>query len=111
MRGLVSTILRGLPLVLGLSFMVCLPALADVPSASTGKAISGMCAGCHGSKGKATNTQYPNLAGQNYQYLLEQLKNFKSGQRSNPIMHGMTSGLSKTQMKDLAAYYSELKPR
>lgn len=82
-----------------------LPAAAK-PSASAGKAISGMCAACHGSNGIATNTSYPNLAGQNYEYLLQQLKAFKSGQRKNPMMHGMVNGLSLKQMKDIAAYYA-----
>lgn len=79
------------------------------PSASTGKSISGQCAACHGSDGVAVNSQYPNLAGQNYQYLVQQLQSFKSGQRNNGIMHAMASGLSKTQIQDLAAYYSSLK--
>ncbi|MGN8160566.1 c-type cytochrome [Salinisphaera sp. SWV1] len=79
------------------------------PSAGTGKAISGQCAACHGSNGVAVNSQYPNLAGQNYQYLVQQLQRFKSGQRNNAIMHGIASGLSKTQIQDLAAYYSSMK--
>lgn len=79
------------------------------PSANTGKSISGQCAACHGSDGVAVNSQYPNLAGQNYQYLVQQLQRFKSGQRNNGVMHGMASGLSKTQIQDLAAYYSGLK--
>lgn len=85
-----------------------LPARASAPSASAGKAISGMCAACHGSKGRAVATRYPNLAGQHYQYLLQQLKAFKDGQRSNPIMHSNTQDLSLKQMKDLAAYFASL---
>ena len=84
-----------------------LPAAAK-PSAATGKAISGMCAGCHGDNGIAINTAYPDLAGQNYQYLLAQLKAFKDGSRTNPIMHSMVSGLSLTQMQDISAYYASL---
>jgi len=78
------------------------------PSASSGKAISGQCAACHGSDGIAVNSKYPNLAGQNYKYLVQQLHRFKSGKRNNAIMHGIASGLSKQQIKDLAAYYSSL---
>lgn len=83
-------------------------AVAD-PSASTGKAISGQCAACHGSDGIAVNSQYPDLAGQNYKYLVTQLQRFKSGERNNAIMHGIASGLSKTQIQDLAAYFSSVK--
>lgn len=93
-----------LPVVLlGMSSL----AKAD-PSASSGKASSGQCAACHGSNGMAVNSQYPNLAGQNYQYLLQALERFKKGERNNSIMHGMASGLSKAQMQNLAAYYSSV---
>lgn len=78
------------------------------PDASTGKSIAGQCAACHGSDGKATNSQYPNLAGQNYRYLTQQLEAFKKGSRQNAIMHSMASSLSKQQIQDLAAYYSGL---
>jgi len=78
------------------------------PSATTGKAISGQCAACHGSDGVAVNSQYPNLAGQHYPYLVQQLEAFKSGKRKSPIMHAMASGLSKKQIKDLADYYASL---
>ena len=87
--------------------LVSASALAN-PSASEGKAISGQCAACHGSDGIAVNTQYPNLAGQNYQYLVRALTHFKKGERSSPIMQGIAHGLSKAQIRDLADYYSSL---
>jgi len=98
--------------VLPLAFIVaCMPVHASVPSISTGKAISGMCAACHGSDGRAVVTRYPNLAGQNYQYLLHQLEAFKAGKRKSPIMHSNTLDLSRQKMKDLAAYFANLGPR
>lgn len=77
-------------------------------SVTAGKAISGQCAACHGSQGVAVNSQYPNLAGQHYSYLVQQLEAFKSGKRKSSIMHSMASGLSKKQIKDLADYYASL---
>ena len=56
------------------------------------------------------DTLYPDLAGQNYQYLVHALENFKDGQRPNDIMHAMTADLSQTQINDLAAYYSAIRP-
>lgn len=83
-------------------------ARASPPSAKEGKAISGMCASCHGDRGIAVDTSYPNLAGQNYQYLVHAIKRFKDGKRPNDIMHSMASGLSKKQIGDLAAYFSSI---
>jgi cytochrome c553 len=83
-------------------------AVAD-PSAENGKAISGECAACHGNDGTAVNTSYPNLAGQNYQYLVDQLERFKGGERHSSIMHSMVLDLSDQQIQDLAAYYSSIR--
>ncbi|MGD8568503.1 MAG: cytochrome c [Gammaproteobacteria bacterium] len=84
------------------------PALASKPSPDKGKAISGQCAACHGNLGKAVNTSYPNLAGQNYQYLVQALGKFKSGERRNSLMQSIASGLSDEQINDLAAFYANI---
>lgn len=83
-------------------------ALAATPSPEKGKAISGQCAACHGNLGKAVNTSYPNLAGQNYQYLVQALNKYKKGQRVNSLMQGIAAGLSEDQIKHLAAFYASL---
>ena len=68
------------------------------------------CASCHGAKGVSTSPQYPSLAGQKSDYLLRALQEYKSGKRKNAIMNGMASGLSLTQMKKLADYFSRQTP-
>ena len=90
-------------------FLVALTGTSTAaPSSAKGKAISGQCAACHGNDGKAVNTSYPNLAGQNYQYLLQTLEQFKNGQRINSIMQALTLGLSEQQLEDLSAYYASI---
>ncbi|MDA3914221.1 cytochrome c [Oleiagrimonas sp.] len=105
----IRNILAGITLLL-ICATVSWPAHASSPSVSTGKAISGMCAACHGSDGMATVSSYPNLAGQNYKYLLNQLKAFKNDKRHNPIMHSHAAALSQKKMRDLAAYFASLEP-
>lgn len=86
-------------------------ALAD-GDPEAGKAKSGTCAACHGANGKSAIPGYPHLAGQEYNYLVAQLKAFKSGERkgaSAAIMAPMATGLSEQDMKDLAAFYSQMK--
>lgn len=97
-----------LPLMVLAVLVPMTKAAAQSPSAETGKAISGQCAACHGSNGKAINTSYPNLDGQNYQYLVDQLTKFKKGERQNAIMRSMAMGLSTEQIQDLAAYYAKI---
>ena len=63
-------------------------AAAAVPSAlpmvdkSPGKAIFTTCAGCHGNDGQGLGYMYaPNLTGQDSDYLVRQLTNFREGKR------------------------------
>jgi cytochrome c553 len=70
-----------------------------------------VCAACHGVDGTGVQAlpDYPKLAGQHEDYLLQALKQYKSGARKNPIMGGMVQPLSEKDMNDLAAYFSEQK--
>lgn len=92
-------------LALSLALVVSGPALAT-GDAAAGKSKSGICAGCHGVDGNSANPEWPKLAGQNPAYLLKQLKEFKSGKRSNATMSGMAAPLSDQDMEDLSAYYA-----
>lgn len=67
-----------------------------------------VCAGCHGPEGKAPNPEWPNLAGQNKAYLALQMKAFRDGTRSNPMMSPMAKPLSDEAIETLATYFSGL---
>lgn len=73
--------------------------------AKAGKEKSVTCMACHTADGNSVITIYPKLAGQHADYIVKQLKEFKSGARKNAIMAGMVAALSEQDMKDLAAYY------
>jgi cytochrome c553 len=66
-----------------------------------------LCVNCHNADGNSTIPTNPKIAGQHAEYLFKQMKNFKNGERANPIMAGMISAYSEPQMLDLAAYFSE----
>jgi cytochrome c553 len=73
-----------------------------------GKVIAtSICLNCHNADGNSTISTNPKLAGQHAEYLFKQMKNFKSGERANPIMMGMISPYTEDQMRDLAAYFSQ----
>ncbi|OZG72970.1 cytochrome C [Hahella sp. CCB-MM4] len=76
---------------------------------AAGKTKSATCAGCHGAVGISGNDLWPNLAGQKKGYLAKQLKAFRDGTRSDPMMSSMAKPLSDADIDDLSAYYSELK--
>ena len=68
------------------------------------------CASCHGPKA-AGNGIFPRLAGQNAQYLLAQLRYFRSGVRNDKnadIMKQVAIHLTDEQMSAVADYLSTL---
>ncbi len=74
--------------------------------AAAGKTKSQACAACHGANGVSPTAQFPILAGQYANYMIQTLKDYKSGERNNPIMKGMVASLSDNDMEDLAAFYA-----
>ena len=91
----------------GVLFAVAVPAAAG--DAEAGKEKSKVCAACHGADGNSTAPDFPRLAGQHYDYLLRALDEYKSGTRKNAIMMPMIEKLTKRDMEDLAAYFSQEK--
>ncbi|MHA7834978.1 MAG: c-type cytochrome, partial [Algiphilus sp.] len=69
--------------------------------------LVGTCAACHGQRGdEALQPSYPILAGQHKSYLVQALKQYRSGDRKNAIMNGQAANLSDGDIKALAAYYA-----
>lgn len=70
------------------------------------------CAGCHSPTGAGIPAQYPRLAGQHTEYVLNQLKTFKSGERANgnaAQMMTIAGRLSDKEMEAVAEYVASLK--
>ncbi|NOX09935.1 MAG: cytochrome c [Gammaproteobacteria bacterium] len=100
---------KAIVLVAGLALAGIQGTVMAAGDAAAGKAKAATCAGCHGANGKAANPSWPNLAGQNAAYIVNQLKAFKSGARKNPMMSPMAKPLSDADMANLGAYFSGLK--
>jgi cytochrome c553 len=77
-------------------------------SAEAGKAKALTCTACHGPEGNSANPLWPNIAGQNAPYILQQLKAFKDGTRMDPLMSSQAMLLSVDDMADLAVYFESL---
>jgi cytochrome c553 len=71
-----------------------------------------MCQGCHGIQGWRTAYpevyRVPKLSGQNPQYIVVALKQYKSGDRGHPTMKAIAASLTDDDMANLAAYYSQV---
>lgn len=92
-------------IVLLFSITTSLSLAAD---AAEGKEKSMLCSGCHGADGISLSPDIPNLANQKEAYLVKATKDFRSGDRKNPMMNSIVQGLSDDDIANLAAYFSSL---
>jgi len=92
----------------GLLFMTSSLSLNAYAGIEQGKMKADNCAGCHGLNGISLSTEIPNLAGQKQEYLVNQLKAFRSQTRMNPTMNAMAEDLTDEDIADLTAYFSSL---
>ena len=82
------------------------PELVSQAQAKAGQEKSAICATCHGANGDGDNPIYPKLAGQYQSYLVQALKEYRSGERSNAIMAGFAANLTIEDIEALAAWYA-----
>lgn len=80
---------------------------ANAANPSAGKEKAKTCAACHGPDGNSAAPDFPRLAGQHYDYLVKALSDYKAGERKNAIMAPQAANLSKRDIEDLAAYFSQ----
>ncbi len=83
------------------------PTLASAAgNPADGKQKSQVCVACHAEDGNSTNPQFPRLAGQHRDYLVKALRDYRSGERKNPIMAPFAMSLSPRDMDDLASFFA-----
>ena len=68
------------------------------------------CANCHGTSGVSQGGM-PNLAGQQRDYLVRTMKEFKEGKRPATIMHQLAKGYTDEQIEALATYFSQVRAK
>lgn len=84
------------------------PAWAGELAAGRAKAEA-MCRTCHGIDGRATIPMAANLGGQQKEYLVAQLKAYRSGKRRHEQMSIVAKMLNDTDIDNLAEWYSSIK--
>lgn len=77
-----------------------------------GKKIIPPCFTCHGSNGQGVRQDIPALAGQQVEYFINTLTEYKSGARHNDVysrMRLISEQLSEEDIKQLAEYYYQMR--
>ena len=74
------------------------------------KSLAATCANCHGTNGKAVEgSSLVSIAGLDRDYIVAQMKAFKTGTRPATIMHQLSKGYSDAQIETLATYFAAQK--
>lgn len=69
------------------------------------------CTGCHGIAGYKNaypNYHVPRIGGQNYDYLVNALKEYRTGERKHPTMRAQAEAMTDQDIADIATYLSSL---
>lgn len=94
-----------------LLLMLSLPAHAREPDLENGEEINELCAGCHGIFGEGGKQgEYPRIAGQPYQFLVDQLVLFRERKRPNLAMVEYIDDrqMPDPEIQDISAYLAQI---
>lgn len=72
-----------------------------------GRKVAAVCANCHGDRGHSSSEQIPVLAGQNPDYLVEQVRKYIDGRRRNVFMEGVLKALSVDETAGMVMFYAQ----
>jgi cytochrome c553 len=102
---MIPTAMKRILLAAALGASFCALAASGDPEAGFKKSTP--CQACHGPKGISVSPEFPNLAGQNEDYLVASLRHYRDGKRKNPIMEPQAKLLKEDRdILDLAAYFA-----
>ena len=96
--------------LIGLALLLLGPPAAGADAQAAKAKAEQLCSSCHGEHGNPLAPQIPILSGQTARYLYIELRDFKVGRRTDPIMSPIAEALSKDEMLDLADYFAAQAP-
>jgi cytochrome c553 len=74
----------------------------------TPPAATATCVACHGADGaKTVAPEYPVLAGQYADYIVQALKDYKSGARKNAVMIGIMGAVKEEDFQAIADFFAQ----
>jgi cytochrome c553 len=87
---------------------ITVPAAAADPKllARGEEIVQAKCFICHGAEGESSSPAFPRLAGQNANYMVRQLTDYKSGRRKSTTMQPMVEDLNEADFKALGVFFA-----
>lgn len=102
-RTKIQSLLLAATLVVTLS-----PTSVSAGDIEAGKTKSVICLTCHKTSNEVVGAGTPIISGQYEDYLIQALKDYKSGARRNPVMGGFAASLSDEDIEDIAEFYAAI---
>lgn len=110
----VATILKAAFMVAAAGALAGCHVKQELGNSSTIGGTVQVCTTCHGPTGRNDNPTFPNLAGQQKEYLVVQLKAFRDHTRADPHAHtymwGMAAQLDDKTIDGVATFFSQQTP-
>ena len=105
--------MRNVSTLVGISILLSVP--AGIRAQDNVAATVAVCLPCHGPDSDAVPSTpgvppFPKLDGQHPEYLVKQLREFKSGKRKNDLMAPILAKLSGKQFSALASHFASQTP-
>jgi cytochrome c553 len=108
LHRVIMNVLRGASIVLALSSGAARSQTQPMPADPMAQRMVA-CTVCHGKEGRATADGYfPRIAGKPAGYLYNQLRHFRDGRRSYPLMNQLLEHMNDAYLKDIANYFANL---
>lgn len=67
-----------------------------------------LCKACHGEDGKSIKEQVPNIAGQNLDYMIDQMVRYRAGARYDAWMGSLAKGFTDDDIINIAIHFSRM---
>lgn len=99
-----------LPALLAIGLIGVPTVQAQTSDPTYARSLAATCFTCHGTDGRSVEGIPPSLAGQNRDYLLQQMREFRNGKRPATIMHQHALGYTDEQLALIAGYFAGVAP-
>lgn len=77
-------------------------------AAASAPAEAATCIACHSAQARQANPLWPSLAGQNQPYLVKQMRDYRDGRRTDPVMAPLVTALSDDEIERIATHFANL---
>lgn len=104
-----NTELLAVSLLLGTVFSTQVESGPAGDAAAIRAKVQTLCQNCHGEDGVAVLPGAANLSGQQKEYLVQQLRAYRSGSRQDPQMNIVAKALTDADIENLADWYSRIR--